>query len=266
MRAMDEADLARYRVLSRITHIDRHGTVDGVEIDLRHELLDPREWETCLIGDILSKHRRRGEPFIWFPWFGTFDKESIRAEIVADEIKCGREKSSKTSVDASIRDLTPECFVYAGDRIDIDEVERIGIGDIFDRPHDAEVRCARLRIVRAKGKSEKIKTPLMFTGATSLTARTSGHDFFYKIVHRICKRFSLQSLSEINLDSKDKTYAYGALFLAHFIEWRTEEIRKLADDFLSHSRKHRDAFTTWSLVNESVLLGYFWAKAEAELG
>jgi hypothetical protein len=68
---MDEADLARYRALSRITHIDRHGTVDGVEIDLRHELLDPREWETCLIGDILSKHRRREEPFIWFPWFGT---------------------------------------------------------------------------------------------------------------------------------------------------------------------------------------------------
>jgi hypothetical protein len=266
MRAMKDEELARYRALNRICHIDRHGTIEGVEIDFRHELLNPSEWQMLLIGTPVSLYRSKYEPFIWYPWFGDFDKDALRAEIVADELKHGRKEPSKKSVDASIRDLTPECFVYAGDRIDIDKVERIGIGDFFDHPHDAEVRLARLRIVRAKGKSEKIKTPLMFTGVTSLTARTSGNDFFYKIVHRICKKFGLQSLSEINLESKEKTYAYGALSRAHLIEWRTEEIRKLADDFVFHSRKHHDAFTTWSLVNESVLLGYFWAKAEAEMG
>ena len=109
-----------------------------------------------------------------------------------------------------------------------------------------------------------MKTPLMFIGATSVTAPTRGNDFLDNIVHRICKHFDLQSLSEFNSVPRRKNYAYDALFRAHLIEWRTEEIRKLADDFYSHSRKHHDAFTTWNLLEDGVLLGYFWAKAECD--
>jgi hypothetical protein len=266
MRAMDDADLVRHMELRRIFHIDRHGTVDGVEIDLRHELLDPREWGTSLIGDSFSKRRSPREPFVWFPWFGKFDKELIRKEIIEDEIKHGREQPSEEFLDSWVRDHTPECFVYRGDKIVIDNIERIQIGDYFDHPHDSEIRYARLRIIRAKGRSQKITKPLMFVGNTSLFAPRAGRDFFYKIAHRICRHFKIKSLGEMDKIKEEHSYAYGALSRAQFLQYLTKDIRKLADDFLSRSVEHNTAFSTCTLIDSAVVVGYLWAKAESELG
>lgn len=116
-----------------------------------------------------------------------------------------------------------------------------------------------------EGKPENIKTPLLFTGAMSIIAPTVGHDFFNKIAHRICNHFGLQSLSEIDSLPKEFSYAYGALIQAWSIEWRTKEIRTLADDFSSQSPEHYDAFRTRSLVDDAIFLGYSWGKAESDL-
>lgn len=263
---MTDEEFARYRALWRIFDIDRQGVVDGVEIDLRHELLNPQEWGTRLLGDTHSKYRSSREPFIWFPWFGAFDKNSIREEIIADQIKHGYVTLSKTFIDRWVRNHAPECFAYPGDRIVISQVERVAIGDSFDHPHDAEIRCAWLRIIRANGKSKEIATPLMFTGSTSLFAPRAGRDFFYKIAHRMCEHFGIKSLEEFKNIKEDESFAYGALSRARGIEYRTEKLRKLADDLGSRSREHHNAFSTWSLANDAVAVGYLWAKAEADLG
>jgi hypothetical protein len=39
----------RRQALSEIWSITRHGIVDDVEFDLRHELLEPGEWQTATI-------------------------------------------------------------------------------------------------------------------------------------------------------------------------------------------------------------------------
>jgi hypothetical protein len=74
---------ARFDGLSRICRNLQHGVVDGVEIDLRHEHLDPAEWQMFTIGLDEPPHLGRDrpyEPFIWFPWYGVFDEELLRRE------------------------------------------------------------------------------------------------------------------------------------------------------------------------------------------
>jgi hypothetical protein len=40
---IDDEDSRRQQALSQIWRITRHGIIDGVEFDLRHELLEPSE-------------------------------------------------------------------------------------------------------------------------------------------------------------------------------------------------------------------------------
>jgi hypothetical protein len=70
---------ARTELLEKITQVDRRGTVDGVIFDLRHDLLDPKEWGTQTIGldEDWSKVRTYGRPFIWFPWYGEFNAAAV---------------------------------------------------------------------------------------------------------------------------------------------------------------------------------------------
>jgi hypothetical protein len=126
MRPMNDEEKARYQTLYRICHVERHGTIEGVEIDFRHELLDPSEWQMRLIATRLDESRPEYEPFIWFPWFGDFDKKALRAEIIADELKHGRKEPSKKFVDALIRDLTPECFVNSVSSVSTYETDSAG--------------------------------------------------------------------------------------------------------------------------------------------
>ncbi len=130
-----------------------------------------------LIGDhLFHKYRSPDQPFIWFPWFGSFDEKSIRTEIVTDELKQGRKEPSKTFVDDQVRDRTPECFVSSGDKIVICNVERIPIGDFFEHPHHAEIRFAHLEIIRPNEAPLRVRTPIRFIGRTAMT-RASGMEY-----------------------------------------------------------------------------------------
>jgi hypothetical protein len=107
---------------------------------------------------------------------------------------------------------------------------------------------------------------MMFVGVTSVFAPRAQHDVFYKLAKRICNHFGVHSLNEFANVTQENTFAYGALFRACLIEHLTQETRRLADDLGSRSHKHNDAFSTWGRVNDGVIMGYLWAKAEAELG
>ena len=79
----DEIELQRYMALREISHITRYGTVDGVTFDLRHDELDPRHWGMSIIANE-GKYREKwhDQPFIWFPWYGVFDKDALKKELI----------------------------------------------------------------------------------------------------------------------------------------------------------------------------------------
>jgi hypothetical protein len=278
---MSNEDIARFDALWRICHVTRHGVVDDVEIDLRHELLNPSEWQMFTIG-IDEPPYSRLPPFIWFPWYGVFDKQSLRLEAEEDFRRTEeyyskralenpdapnlRGRTQKAHVAHYVRTGTPECFVSAGDKIVVHSVNRTSDGDDFNHPHDSEVRFAELRIVRVNGRSEKIKTPIMFNGLTSIMTRRSHHHYFDKIYYRICQHFGVRSLEELDWDVAEAHggFAVGAACHARTIEMSSGELRRLADSLNFGDRACHDAFAAWRCVDEAAFMGYLWAKAEAE--
>jgi hypothetical protein len=280
---MSNENIARFDALLRICHVTRHGVVDGVEIDLRHELLRPSEWRMFTIGiDEPPYSRLPFEPFIWFPWYGVFDEQSLRLEAQEDFRRTEelyskralenpdtpnlRGRTQKAHVAHYVRTSTPECFVSAGDKIVVHSVNQTIVGDDFNHPHDSEIRYAELRIIRGNGKLEKIKTPIMFNGLTSIMTRRSHHDYYDKIYYRICRHFGVRSLEELDWDVAEahEGFAVGAACHARTIEMRSGELRRLADSLNFGDRACHDAFAAWRCVNEAVFMGYLWAKAEAE--
>ena len=75
----------------------------------------------------------------------------------------------------------------------------------------------------------------------------------------------LNSLNEIAAKPVHSHFAIEAVSKARFIKAGTNDIQSLLQEFPLKSMVHEEAFKIWDLVNASVHLGYFWAKAETEL-
>jgi hypothetical protein len=76
---------ARNRALGKIAYETRLGEVEGITFDLRHSEIDPDEWVMDHLGGYDELHApRRTEtlPFLWFPWYGKFDLNKVKAEVV----------------------------------------------------------------------------------------------------------------------------------------------------------------------------------------
>jgi hypothetical protein len=289
-----EEHIQRYVALEKVFDQDRHGVVDGVEFDLRHPLLDPEEWGAYTLQFRLKLpllRRMRGQPFLWFPWFGNFDKESVRAELESVRAKLLTDKKGKFSqrkVSASLlREYTPEYFLNAGDKLIVERVEREAIDGPFSHKHDQEVRLAFLCIIRANGKRERVKTPLMFAGVTSLfTGATSPFlrihkkEWFDRISRRIFEHFNVRSYEGMTYfaykNKGNKSYAYLALHNALLVKNGWEQIqldngwKEIQPDNeeigFDRSEEKRRKTRTWRLVNSAIALGYLWAKAEDKIG
>ena len=147
-------------------HADkRHGTIDGVEVDMRHELLNPSEWYPQLFPLPASSAqlfvRAVDGPFIWFPRFGRFSARALERKakkVFSLKAKNQRSREANAQIvspkfDEYVRFNTPECIVLAGDKICVDGVE---IG------HNPELRYARLRVERSNGEVQILPTRLSF--------------------------------------------------------------------------------------------------------
>jgi hypothetical protein len=77
---------ARNRALGKIMHGTRFGEVDAISFDLRHSKINPDEWIMDHLGGDDGREPTRTEtlPFIWFPWYGQFDPERLKAEVVKE--------------------------------------------------------------------------------------------------------------------------------------------------------------------------------------
>lgn len=263
---MDHADHKRFAVLYRICHVDRHGAVEGVEFDFRHEDLDPEQWGMPTIGSALSYAYRLDQPYIWFPWYGKFDAQAVRRDIKADVAKFG---TSKRPIKKLLLDLTPDATVGAGDKIIIDRVEILSSGDPFSHLHDAEERRAYLKIVRGNGRTVNLAVPVRLVGHTAFMGRGTSRDMLPKIAARICEHFSFDSIegeiADKILQSEKDGFAEGALLYLRLL-------LKMNKTTLANSERHklnteegRAAFLTKETIENALRLGYYWARAEMEL-
>lgn len=271
---MEDADLARLMTLRRIFHIDRRGTVDGVEVDLRHELLDPREWKTNVFGDMSSMSRRKHVPLIWFPAYGEFSEEKLRSYFIQCIVDFRKKHSIRETyeydVDDDVLRNTPDCIVYEGDKICIDKLTYIKIGDGLGHPHDSEAVEASLKVIRRDGECHNIKNPLLFARKLSYFALYPEGDFLEIIINRICDKYKVSDISAWGDIFKEiesnNIHERLVLMIAGTFDMRLKKIvEHMSDDELA-SKDHTTASETWRFMTDGVMLGYLWAQIESELG
>jgi hypothetical protein len=276
----------QYPVLEEIQR-SGHGCVDQIEIDLRHEKLNPAEWQCEPFGmppgtmDLLyvispeKMERDPEEPFIWFPWFGDFDMSALKRKAktkFASKPKSPRARGKNAirtnpELDEYVRINTPEHIAAAGDRICIDEVEIVNVVDHrFEHPHNAEIRYAQLRVERANGDVHKLPTPLRFTGVQKIICDGNQGGVPYLIAMHICDHFALENLYDNDTIREDGSYAYRALLEARqLLAKLLPMVKKIArkGDILSES--YWANISNLVVVSDAAVLGYLWGKAEAEI-
>ncbi len=268
--AASPADAARTAKMYWICQIDRVGEIEGVEFDFRSDLLPPSEWQTIPLRARLEELRDPHQPFIWFPWFGAFDKACLRQDAEAHLSSAGQEPA-KAEIERSVSVRKPDAIVHRGDKICIERVD-IERDDVpFEHAHDIEVRRAHLCIHRENGDLESIAVPLEFTGAFALMGPGARSETLETVRDRILERFKLEALDGDVTGSGEPAFALEALRLARLLEAHTRHLRDLAggipllpDGKPDRPNERLAAMEAMHLVDASVRLGYFWAKAEAE--
>jgi hypothetical protein len=277
--AMENDETERREALVEIFYRTRLGTVEGIEFDLRHNLLDPAEWQ---VWDVIGTEsfggegsyaygRRSGLPFIWFPWYGNFSNDGLSKEVdtcikesneYRKTVKDKNQPKVKSRSDY-LKEFTPDAIVQTGDKIVIDFVSRHPAGDEFAHLHDAEFRFAYCKIIRANWKPVKIKKPILFVGVTSVIVKRADYNSFERISNRICDYFSVNRLADIHCDKGD--FACTAAYYAHWVISESRDALKLMHSDHGYSPDYHKANHHWRSVNQAVLMGYFWARAEAEM-
>lgn len=261
----DKVELQRYMALREISHITRHGTVDGITFDLRHDELDPRQWGMSIIADE-GKHRMRwgGQPFIWFPWYGVFDKVALKKEL----IEGAPLSMSKRRIEQELKENTPEIIVVAGDKIVIDRVEVLRLDRPFKHQHDAEVRLAFLKVIRSDRQIARLKTPIRLLGHTAFQLRGSQHNVLGKITARIFEHYGISSLDDPKVRcivDDDRSFAGSTLVHLLILVKRNKHKLSLANTFDFEHPQYNDASEVRMTIEEALLVGYYWANAEAQL-
>lgn len=286
---MDKALARIHAQLRNIIH-GRREVVEGVEIDLQHELLPRRDWRPNLSLTFGTTPEPPWQaPFIWFPWFGPYDESAVRGKAEAaigeratapgseraegperdDPKRASQETSWTLKASTDLQTNTPECVVQNGDKISIDRVEIAVIGNDFDYVHDLEVRNAYLRVAHANGEVQMIKTPIVYEGRTAVFAQDTGSTFVRNITDRIERHFKLKSIRDMNLVQADNSYAYKALRKAYSVDIATEGLSSSSTNGVTvvvgrgPSEEFHDGSNTWYTINDAVMMGYLWGRAEA---
>ena len=233
-----EPHIRRMLLLRQITWETRHGVLDGVEIDLRHDALATSTWNpTRYFGS--SDHVFEG-PCLIFPW------------------------SREDWGYLPRRDSKP-LTVRPGDRIQIEKVVRHRFaGSELSHPADREFRAAHLVIQRASNRRTSVQRPLLFWPNLSL-ARPARHGrpTFDRIVARVCDELGVPDLESFVLTSETLTRTEGAFEAAAIVR---DEWQRIQEAIAGLEEGQRERIQMWlrGLADDAVTLGYFAAQAEAE--
>jgi hypothetical protein len=258
---MDEAERTRLAALIQLSHETRLAVIDEVRIDLRHPLLDPAQWTAGLLfEDRHGPHLSR--PYIWFPWFGPYDRDELaaqRAEALAAEGLCEADAAG----DLFYRHWFPEAVAYPGDTVTLSKIVVITEGDEFDHVHDREHREAYLSITRPSGETVHIAAPVVFIGVTSFTAEgNAGQITAEKLARRVCDHFGIAWITDFRPFHDELTLEEFALAEGQSL-W--EEWARLAAVLPDHWDAPIGTPTRLGLdraINRATSLGYAWGLAE----
>jgi hypothetical protein len=290
---------ARNRALGKIMYETRFGEVEGITFDLRHDQINPDEWIMDHLGahDGLPPRRTPTLPFIWFPWYGNFDLEQLKADVAAEfleyrnnDVPMPREafddnftdeeyarylkkhkKSTplgKSWISKEVAARTPDAVVKAGDRIRIHEVIKNVGHDEFVHPHDNAEISLFIKITNDAGVNKVIRSPIIMYGATRLTYR-HGNKALYSILERIrihhrLDKINRSTVADISRNYHEKSSAFAALYRAEQIYERyLPRIRKLENSNINQIRMI--GFNYVDALDNACMLGYAWAHAETEL-
>jgi hypothetical protein len=248
-----------------------------VEIDLRHVGLDPDEWGMELIGTSSPEGITRSShwPFIWFPWYGKFDKAAIWRDLENSALRHGHklDKATKAIMRWMAKDYIPDVFVYEGDKIEIDRVERISCDRPFAHLHDREKRAAYLRIKRKNGRYVQLSKPIHAVGHSSI---------FYlegltleNIMPRIFEKFGLNSLDDPKTTAilaskeasfaKEDSFARESLLCLKLLMDREKDTIAIAKRLHFRDPEGQAAHRIAGAIEDALRIGYFWANAEAAM-
>jgi hypothetical protein len=279
--------------LLKICDVTRYGTVEGVAFDLRHERLDPKEWLMEPIGfSALSRpFRREGQPFLWFPWHGAFRDEDVE-RAAEGEIRFLKEKDPNYPVPSfeSLRHAyTPDEIIEAGDRVEIDRVDIEGELSGLHHEHDVQRRLAYIKIIKLAGSTHSLKEPIVFTGA--FATWTGGYaKILQKISRRLCAHFGIESLDDPGVAQlakrgalADAVAAQGHAFdrslrpdaadaevaLLHAAVLANSDLDGLLRQYARRTADREGRILVKAriryMIDEACLVGYRWARAEADL-
>jgi hypothetical protein len=214
-----DQELARMEGLTDL-FLGDHGEYEGVYFDFRHELIPPGEW-VCPVPESEGTTLADPDlPLIWYPWFGDWKTRVCHCEPPKQNLK---------NVGRSFAKRSAACFVEAGDKVEIDHVEKKETGDLFEHAHDAEIILAFLKITRKDGTFTNVIDPLVYRGFNSILSTSDKLNVVENIQARICNHFNLKSIRAKKQIKADNSYAYRSL----------EQARELARHGPSRRRTDR---------------------------
>jgi hypothetical protein len=165
--------------------------------------------------------------------------------------------------------------LQTGDKIEIARVKTVELDNKFSHEHDKIERHAYLQVRRNINTIIPIETPLEFVGRTAMRRnRVTGHvEVIDKIVERLTTHFGLKNIyDDISLKFVQANYASlndaeKAVKHAWSIFINNNDILKLRYDYSSDlpRTKYDKIRKQLKTIEDSVLLGFHWAKAEGEL-
>ena len=274
----------------------RVGEVEGVKFDLRHSKIDPDEWTMDHLGffDGYPPSRSLTLPFIWFHWYGKFDKAQLREDVKQDCKDLNRYNMNPsvpreafgpggddeykkylsdverakplgaTWIKQTVSSRTPEASVNQGDEISLSRVEMLVSDDDFLPLHDrAEIRVY-VKIRKTSGRIILLKQPIIMYGATRFTYR-HGNKKIYSIMERVRRHFGISNLSSKNADEisgnfERNGYEYEALYRASSLY--EDSIRQIQKYDAKTAEGDMSSDKALRSLDDACMLGYAWAYFE----
>ena len=274
----DESVIDRIIRQSRKIQHDGFGRMGRVFFDFRYPSFDLEKWSVSHImvwalSDNGALLIRSGFPKIWYPWFGKFTERSFRKTIgeiywspIYKEYEYGKidvELRSELALQEIIEQAIPKYFVSGGDTIKIHEVIDRSVDHELESEDDRIIKHVYLKIVKKDADEIKIETPFEIDGAnTILSNKGSYHHTFDDVLHRICRFYKLRKFDELNTVIVDSYKNSRAAQVGYKLFKKIEPVMGINVDDSEAAEQARDLYR---VVNDAVLLGFLWAKAEADL-
>jgi hypothetical protein len=293
----------RNRALSEIMSETRVGEVDGINFDLRHKEINSAEWKMDHVlggDDGLPPRRPTTLAFIWFPWYGKFDPNQLKVDVLKEfreakeyakngpptprevfgnisdaeyteylkEEKKRRRIPKKTWMMDELKSRTPDAIVSPGDSIKIHHsIMNIESADQFIPIHDRAFIHLFVKITNEGGLCNVLRTPIVMYGATRISYR-HGNKGIYAILDRVRDHHKISKIDKTSVqnisDNYSKTgHAYTALYRSMKISGRVLPIAwklKRSD----HPGRWKIGMELLEALDDACMLGYAWAYAETE--